>query len=49
MLYETLDDGSKIYHIGEFRQEKEIADDGKYTDYGSEKVYKLQNMVEFLI
>ncbi len=50
MLYETLDDGSKIYHIGNSgRKKEEIADDGKYADYGSEKVYrKLQNMVEFL-
>ena len=50
MLYETLDDGSKIYHIGNSgRKKEEIAEDEKYIDYGSEKVYrKLQNMVEFL-
>lgn len=50
MLYETLDDGSKIYHIGNSgRKKEETIDDEKYVDYGSEKVYrKLQNMVEFL-
>ena len=46
MLYETLDDGSKIYHIGNSgRKKEETIDDEKYVDYGSEKVYrKLQNM-----
>ena len=50
MLYETLDDGSKIYHIGNSgRKKEETADDEKYVDYGSEEVYrKLHNMVELL-
>lgn len=49
LLYEKMDDGSRVYHIGNSGQKKELQEAYAGTDYTSEETFrKIKNLVELL-